>query len=131
MLTGAVVVKYQHPQAVYGLAYRPQRDLLATTCNDHVLRLWDVRAPILAMECLGHDNSILGVNFSSDGRLLVSSSTERLWDVRMGHTLRTLRGHKDYVRGCAFSGFGNTLATTSNDKTVSIVAGITPLPLTI
>ena len=56
----------------------------------------------LARTLTGHADSVGGVAFSPDGRLLATASddgTARLWDPATGEHLRTLTGHTDWVCG--------------------------------
>jgi len=71
----------------------------------------------------GHTSNISGLEFSADGKLLLSGSTDntaRIWDVATGKTLRILAGHSAQVKGIAFSPDGKRAATASYDKTVRI-----------
>jgi WD40 repeat protein len=71
----------------------------------------------------GHTSNISGLEFSGDGKLLLSASTDntaRIWDVATGKTLRVLAGHSAQVKGVAFSPDGKRAATASYDKTVRI-----------
>ncbi len=74
-----------HPQPVRSLAFHPERPLLATSCRDGVIRLWDLRRRCPA----GPDWSLPAwarvVRFSPDGSELVVGCTDgrigfRTWD---------------------------------------------------
>jgi|RhiMethySRZTD1v2_1073278.scaffolds.fasta_scaffold5191416_1 WD40 repeat protein len=48
----------------------------------------------------GHDDHVLSVAFSPDGKTLTSGSSDntvKLWDARTGRELATLKGHDDVV----------------------------------
>ena len=53
----------------------------------------------------GHPRTVLTVNFTPDGKGLVSSSrdkTIKVWDLATGKLLRTLEGHRESVYAVAF-----------------------------
>ncbi|MFM6437739.1 MAG: WD40 repeat domain-containing protein, partial [Microcystis panniformis] len=71
----------------------------------------------------GHDDFVQSVNFSPDGKTLVSGSrdnTIKLWNVKTGQEIRTLKGHDDFVQSVNFSPDGKTLVSGSWDKTIKL-----------
>ncbi len=71
----------------------------------------------------GHANSVIGVSFSPDGKMLASASydnTVKLWDTGTGKQIKTLTGHKNGVIGVSFSPDGKMLASASADNTVKL-----------
>jgi WD40 repeat protein len=76
----------------------------------------------------GHSGSVKSVNFSPDGKQVVSGSrdnTVRLWDAATGALLQTLEGHSDCVRSVAFSPDGKQVISSSYDKTVRLWDAVT------
>ncbi len=71
----------------------------------------------------GHGNSVNGVSFSPDGKMLASASddkTVKLWDTSTGKEIKTLKKHTNWVWGVSFSPDGKMLATASADRTVKL-----------
>ncbi len=64
----------------------------------------------------GHENTVLSVSVSKDGRIIASGSmdkTVRIWDAESGRELMILRGHNDWVECVAFSPNGKSIASAS------------------
>ena len=71
----------------------------------------------------GHANSVNGVSFSRNGKMLASASddhTVKLWDTSTGTEIKTLIGHTNWVWGVSFSPDSKMLASASKDKTVKL-----------
>ncbi|MEE0916768.1 MAG: TIR domain-containing protein, partial [Bacteroidales bacterium] len=71
----------------------------------------------------GHDDRVLSVAVSPDGKYLASGSldnTVKIWDANSGVCIRTLKGHSRYVLSVCWSPDGKYLASGSEDKTVKI-----------
>ena len=72
----------------------------------------------------GHGRYVHSVNFSPDGKTLVSGSddktikTIKIWNVETGQEIRTLKGHGGPVYSVNFSPDGKTLVSGSDDKTI-------------
>src|SRR5205085_2283230 len=71
----------------------------------------------------GHDDTILSIAWSPDGRMLASGSRDeaiRLWDVQTGQPLYTLEGHTGVVFSIAWSPDGRVLASGSGIDELTI-----------
>jgi WD40 repeat protein len=72
---------------------------------DQTIRVWDLPTGQLRQVLQGHSYHILSLDFSPDGKRLVSSCwdrTVRLWDVDTGQLIRTFRGPMGFVSAVAF-----------------------------
>ena len=66
------------------------------------------------MSLSGHEQDVLSVTFSVDGKYLATGSGDtlvRIWDVKGGKLLHVLEGHSAEVGGLAFSPDGKHLGT--------------------
>jgi WD40 repeat protein len=88
-----------------------------------MVRLWDAATGEERHKLEGHDDYVIAVAFSPDGKTVASGSndkTVRLWDVATGEEKQKLEGHDDSVSAVAFSPDGKTVASGSWDNTVRV-----------
>lgn len=79
--------------------------------------------PKLAKNLKGHGSRIYNINFSPDGKHLVTASgdkTARIWQVPSGRPVSTLRGHSAHVFMADFGPRGGRVVTASGDRTARI-----------
>lgn len=96
---------------------------IATGGTDGVVRIWDRAAGVVILELEGHNDSIMAVEFSPDGRWLATAGGDEkiiIWDVAKQSELRTLVGHRGSVTSLAFSPDGTLLASASDDGTARL-----------
>ncbi|MGH8898235.1 MAG: hypothetical protein ACRDZ4_14740 [Egibacteraceae bacterium] len=118
-----VVVLTGHTNSVFGVAFSPDSNTIASASQDRTVRRWDVVTGTPIGEPLsGHTNTVRGVAFSPDGKTIASASadhTVRRWDATTGAPIgQPLTGHTDQVEAVAFSPDGKTIASASIDRTV-------------
>lgn len=79
--------------------------------------------PYLIRTLTGHLDNVRSIDFSPDGKTLVSGSNDntiKLWDLTDGHTINTFNGHTDDVRSVSFSPDGNSIVSGSDDNKIMI-----------
>jgi WD40 repeat protein len=125
-----VLTDFTNP--ITAVAYSPDGRLLAAaSTDDGLIRLWDVADPGNPRRLLrtlnGHEDEVLAVAFSPDGRTVAGSSkdgTVRLWDVsapeRPAPLGEPLDAHEGGTLAVAFAPDGRTLATGGEDDTARL-----------
>lgn len=130
--------------AVTGLAFSPDRALLAMACDDRTVRLRDVAS--------GEDRVTIpqgcfvnAVAFAPDGRTLAWAGANppqvidnpaagdwrviTLWDVAAGRVRAVLAGHTAGISSLAFSPDGTTVVSGSHDRTARLWQSASGKPL--
>jgi WD40 repeat protein/serine/threonine protein kinase len=88
----AEVFRAKHDKGLTGVAFSPGGDV-ATSGQDGVVRLFDALSSDPVLEMRGHDGWVYDVDFSRDGRRLVScgaDGTVRVWNALSGNELLAL-----------------------------------------
>jgi WD40 repeat protein/serine/threonine protein kinase len=108
---------------VLGVAYCPVHRVLAASCADGVVMLWDLNGQREIGTIQASDEAASDVAFSADGSLLAVASFDgevSLWDVETRKLVRRFLGHTYRVVRVVFSPDGRTIATASFDKSARI-----------
>lgn len=115
---------------IYALALSPDGRLLAVGGRtgaregaDHPIRLYDLANGEIVGLLNGHRDGVLSLDFSPDGRLLVSGSvddTAIVWDVASRRGLHRLSGHQSDVNAVRFTRDGAEVATAGDDHAVRL-----------
>jgi WD40 repeat protein len=96
--------------------------LLATAAG-RAVHVWNARTGRLVADLRGHGDSVWSVEFSNDGNLLATASsdgTAGVWNVSSGARILTLRSSHSAVNVAVFSPDGRSLTTAGSDGTLRI-----------
>ncbi len=122
--SGATRMLKGHRKRLTGLAYSPDGELLASSGQDRVVRIWEHRTGTMkAALFAGHRDWVWTVGWHPDGRQLASGGDDgavRLWDAVSGERLFRLEGHAAGVRSLSWSPDGKLLASAGRDGRVVI-----------
>lgn len=114
--TGRPLLTLACGHTVQAVAFSPAGDRLAAGGMDKVLLVWDMADGREVARLPGHDDPVIAVRFSPDGRRLFSlSGTDgRMWDLGRGERLWTARAGSVLARGTAFSADGRRVYAAGN-----------------
>jgi len=102
----------------------PNGQLVAGITDDlHDIPVWDMETGGKRFSLQGHHKSAYWVEFSKDGKHMVTSSVDKtaiVWDAGDGGIISKLIGHSDYLILSRFSPDGERIATASADGTAKI-----------
>jgi WD40 repeat protein/DNA-binding SARP family transcriptional activator len=116
------IVHHSDGLVVRGVAFSPDGSLLGTASVD-TGQISDLRSGAAVATLKGHESNVHSIDFSPDGRLVVTGSadgTARVWDVPSGRLRLTLGGHSASVSDATFSPDGNLIATAGEDNTARL-----------
>jgi WD40 repeat protein len=124
LTTTAKPVVLEVGAGVVDVAFDRSGKLLAAGSGDNKIRVWHWQRKGAEPRVLsGHAAAVGGVEFSRDGRRILSNGgsdkTARIWDLGGGET-RVLRGHTDWVNQSVFSADERFVLTASGDGTARV-----------
>jgi WD40 repeat protein/predicted Ser/Thr protein kinase len=110
----------QHDYGLTTLAVSPDGRFLASGSGfeDPSIRVWDADTGRMLVRLDGHTAWVCHLEFSKNGRTLISSATDqtiRLWETHTWTEAKVLRGHADEVYSASISQSAQLIASTSKD----------------
>lgn len=133
--TGKSLWKKEDVPQPRALEFSPDGTLLACAHYGGEIRLWEAATGKLLRTLTGHDRTCAALDFSTDGKLLVSAgdSTVRFWDVAQGKQLTAVKTEETRFYAVSLSPDGK-LAAWSGKKLLGFgkcdgtIVNTTPVP---
>lgn len=129
---GAVLKSIQPPSVnpyVRGVSWSPDNAQVALVGNTNGgvprIEIWDANLTEVLQSWEGHTGQVTSVEWSPDGRYLVTTSddfTAKVWDPRNGGLVAQFTGHTDRVYRASWSRDSTLVVTGSNDGTAQVWA---------
>lgn len=113
-----------HQGEIFGLAFDPTNQVLASGSGDHSIRLWDVQTGRLQTILKGHTAPVRTLAFSPKGNYLASGAsdkTTRVWDLQTGKEAASFGSVFGNIRAVAFSPNGEILASTGDGGSLRLL----------
>jgi WD40 repeat protein len=107
---------------VTAVTFRPDGDAVAIATGAQA-SVWETTHGVPLGQLQGHGGAVTGLDFSRDGRLLLTSSTDgtaRVWNLATKTTLTELRGNSGAVSSAVFSPDSRFVLTASDDSAARI-----------
>ena len=104
-------------------AVSPDGQTVAAYTDEGHIKVWNARnGQEIDNHRMQHDGRMTGLNFSQDGKWIVTSSadhTARIWNVQTGEALAVMK-HDDWVQDAEFSPDGKWIATACANSTARV-----------
>ena len=107
---------------MFGVAFSPDGQILATGGCDDTVKLWNAKTLREEATLRGHTGDVQSLAFAPDGKTLATAGSDekvKFWDVASRRERTTIDAHGK-LSWVTFSADGRKIATASQDRTVRL-----------
>lgn len=105
-------------QTIYAAANIPYSQLMVTSSEDMMVRLWDVKTGKVLKQMEGHTGGVIGLAVSRDGEMIATGDENGeliAWQAETGESLtKAVKAHDSAIRSLDFSPDGVSVFTASS-----------------
>ena len=120
---GTELLRIKIPDLLFSsVGVSPVEDIIASSSSDNIIRIWDSKSGKM-IRSIGKTGNVLSIDFSSDGKELVTASddtTIRIWDIKTGEEIRRIEGNFIKCNSVSFSHNGQKIVSSHEDNTIRI-----------
>ncbi|MBC8291507.1 MAG: WD40 repeat domain-containing protein [Planctomycetes bacterium] len=116
----AAVAKFTHAGIVQSVSANADGSRVATTCDDGLVRIWDVASSLPLEQFAGHEGAVTDVSFTKQGTQLVSAGSDKSVRVWTPAATKVLAAHEGGCNDVAFVGTGTQFVSAGADKTATL-----------
>lgn len=113
-------------KSIRAFALHPTLPLIAAASSDFTIKIFHSQTFELLSVLIGHQNSVFTLQFSVDGKTLLTGSrdaTIRQWDIATFQEINVVKAHLFAINSLVFHPSENLFATASMDKSIKIWDG--------
>ncbi len=121
--TGDRRMCFSHPDAIADVSLSPDAKKLAVACDDFLIYIWSLSTQKILSKLKLHTGMVRSVNFSSDGKYIVSSGQDQtsvLWDARKKVAVWAWGLHGGRLYDAIVIGAHRAVATACTDNFVRV-----------
>lgn len=127
-----LVTEERHGWQIFGIAFSPDGQTIATASSDKTAKLWDATTGKLLATLKGHEDRLEYLSVSPKGKYLFTSTGKtwpyerygsveaRIWNAKTGELVAKLHGHSHTITRAEFSDDETRVLTASDDHTARV-----------
>ena len=114
------MAKLTHPDIVQCVSANADGSRVAATCDDGLVRIWDVATGLPLERFAGHEGAVVDISLTKQGTQLVSAGSDNSVRVWTPAATKVIAAHEGGCSDVAFVGTGTQFVSAGADKTATL-----------